>query len=79
MSEISCHKQLVFRNLLMAALRSGKCSGLLGVLLPALPPPAEGVPRYALRHAAGIWRCALHLGLLRNLSIHMLYRIAWEA
>lgn len=33
----------------------------------------------ALRHAAGIWRCALHLGLLGNLSIHMVYVIAWEA
>lgn len=48
------------------------------VLRPA-PRTPPGVPRYALRHAAGIWRCALHLGLLRNVSIHMLYSSAWEA
>lgn len=54
---ISCHKQLVFRNLLMAALRSDKCSGLLPGRAPRAP---EGEERLC---AACLWNLAVRLAL----------------
>lgn len=73
MSEISCHKQLVFRNLLMAALRSGKCSGLLG----GPPRPGGCLPlRPAARRRNLAVRLALRLATeFKHTQTHVLYSV----